>query len=268
MQRCVEEILGNLPVTFPSFYHKYTRKKNPTVLDFSWDLCTTVGRDREPLFEFTEPFFWNPAWCKDQVYVDAWTKDGTELMRKAPKVIRQRGTDIKPLENKISNASVGQMPKFSVYTTAQTLCGVTPFFTVHSCTGGRQGGFKDFRTWVDGRSQRSKDHIRGFMYYNHPEAEAKMPATWRTDPFTTDSFRVRSASYKPALYLCIFQLLLPLCKRHFTIASQFQNNQWHVKLVKGFLFLLIECGLGSISVLPATHLDCTENTVATLHKQI
>jgi hypothetical protein len=194
-------VLGEQPVTWPGFHHKYNRNKDLTVLDHKWDLCTTVGVDRESLIDWATPFFWDPDWCETQVYLDAWTKDGTQLIRKGGRVIKARGRDIKPLENKISNASVGQMPKFSVYTTACALWGVTPFFTFNSCTGGRQGGFADFLTWVDYLTERATVHIRSVMYYNHPEARSKLPKTFATDPFDTGHFRVCSPSY-PTQRLC------------------------------------------------------------------
>lgn len=192
LQRCAAEVLGELAMTWPSFYHKCCRKKNPTVHDFKWDLCTTVGVGRRQLFDWTQDQFWKPELCKEQVYLDAWTKDGGALIKRNTKVIRAKGVDILPWENTISNASVGQMPKFSIYTTACALFGVSPYFTVHSCTGGRAGGFSGFVTWWDMATERSKEHIRSFMYYNHPEAEHALPATWRTDPCTSEHFRVRS----------------------------------------------------------------------------
>jgi hypothetical protein len=197
VQRCAAEILGEVPVTWPSFYHKYSRKKNPTVHDFQWDECTTVGVDRRQLFDWTAPYHWDPQLAHDQVYLDAWTTDGTQLIKRSTRVIKERGVETKPWENKVSNASIGQVPKFSVYTTAQESVGVTPFFTVHSCTGGRSGGYVGFVTWWDDLARRGKEHIRRFMYYNHPEAQAKLPATWRTDPCTTDHFRVRSLTHQP-----------------------------------------------------------------------
>ena len=192
MQGCAEQICGDRQVEWPSFYHKYTRKKNATVLDYTWDLCTTVGLEeyKAPLVDWTLPYFWNKEHCFTQVYLDAWTNDGSALIRRGTRVIKERSVDTIPYENKVSNSSIGQIPKFSVYTTASVWGGVTPYFTVNSCTGGRAGGFVGYKSWVDGLSERSKAHIRAFMYYNHEEAKKKLPESWATDPFSTSLFRV------------------------------------------------------------------------------
>lgn len=229
MQRCAQEILRLHLVVWPSYYHAYTTSNDPST--FIWELCTTVGVGRAQLFDWLKPYYWDTTLCDDQVYIDAWTKDGAAILRKGAVGIKIRGQDTVPFENPITNASIGTLPTFSVYTTAQAKVGVTPYFTNNSCTGGRalrgksrkrrdldgEGGNEDdavryaaaaaaagenttmrggpgyrgFVPWNDTISDESKEHIKRFMYYNRPEAEPKLPPTYRTDPFTAGNFRVR-----------------------------------------------------------------------------
>jgi hypothetical protein len=228
LQRCAAEILGEAPVTWPAFYHKYSRKKNPTVHDYQWDLCTTVGVGRRQLIDWTALHFWDPLLCFGQVFYDAWTKDGQALVKKGAKCIKARGQDTVPLENVVSNASVGQLPKFSVYTSAQECCGVEPFFTVNSCTGGRGGGFEGFVTWIDGLLDESTVQIRRFAYYNHPEAISSLPATYKTDPFTATSFRVRSPAAHQPTGQCLGYLAVPCCQWSLPCGSEVQSHQRHM----------------------------------------
>ena len=250
VQSCCRQIDADECVKWPSYYHKYTRKKNPSVHDHIWDLCTTVGlsQPKAPLFDWAVPYFWNKAHCYTQVYIDAWTNDGSQLIHKGTRVIKMRGADTVPYENKMSHSSIGQMPKFSVYTTASTWGGVTPFFTKNSCTG-RAGSFAGYKSWVDGLSERSKQHIRAFMYYNHEEAKGKLPATWATDPFDASLFRVCSARLLhsktlfhmrvPARFLCMQKFELPLVCIHSPILSQTQVDQMHRMFLQKLSFLLV-----------------------------
>ena len=63
--------------------------------------------------------------------------------------------------------------------------------TAHNPAPRGGAAFTHYMTWDEQCVEGGKDAIRRFMYYNHPEAEKKMPATYMTDPYTAKSFRVR-----------------------------------------------------------------------------
>ena len=274
-----------MPREWPQCYYKVLKRKAGDVKRF--DLCTTVGCNEQQLFDWNAETYWDPKLCEGQVYFDAWTKDPAAALKKGARGIKIRGQEHEALENPISNGSIGQLPKFSIYTAASVEGGVQPFFTINSCTGGRgteasaaakeliasmqaeaiddvnaaaldfvgthaaavagdadaaaalqmagdaadvasardtsaaadasvigdvaaaanaaaptahnpapRGGaaFTHYETWDEQCVEGGKDAIRRFMYYNHPEAEKKMPAKYMTDPYTATSFRVRTVS--------------------------------------------------------------------------
>lgn len=120
---------------WPACYFKTLKRKTGDVKRY--DLCTTLGCGKEQLFDWDAEVYWDPTWCEDQTYLDAWTKDPAAAMKKGARGIKIRGQDHEPLENPVSNAAIGQLPKFSVYLAASVEGGVQPFFTINSCTGGR-----------------------------------------------------------------------------------------------------------------------------------
>lgn len=199
LQASAQEILGLKPVTFPSCYYnevKRTKQQDGEKIvttERQWLTCS-ADKGGDQLFEWETLFYWSWILGFIQLYVDAFTFDAQELAHKNSGVIKARGKPQPPWSNKVTDASVGSLPKFLVLMAVHWLLGVFVYFPFTSRSGGRKKSFCEFQCWFTGLPAAYLTHMQGFGYYNHPEAVAKLvrekPTVFTEGAFNPSLFKV------------------------------------------------------------------------------
>jgi hypothetical protein len=203
LQRTALEIDGEADVTWPSPYYEERKRKMrdgdvvETIVEKEFHTCTVLPAGPQ-LFDWHKPYRWRQDRGYSQGHIDAFTFDASELAKKKNTAIKSRGNPSVPWGNKLTEASVGNLPKFLVYLFVHCLLGIFAFFTYTSCSGGHKNkSFRDFKCWFHGLPPSHEQHLKENYYYNHPQAFKHLPHDVKTTPLKPDNFLV-SSSWPPS----------------------------------------------------------------------
>lgn len=196
VQLCAQSVRGEEHVRWPSAYYNERKRKvkdaqgqEVILVEKSYKTCAATKNGAQ-LFCWDTPYFWHMILAWIQIHFDAFTFDAKELAQKNALVIKSRGRPQAPHQNKITDSSVGALPKFLVYLVVSFLLGVQAYFTYTSCSGGRVYSFHNFKLWFHGLRPAWQHHIKGNNYYNHPQAFRALPSNCASREFNAAFFLV------------------------------------------------------------------------------
>lgn len=196
LQCCAQQIIGQHDVEWPSpYYIERTRKVRnggevETVTEKEYLTCCAMPGGPQ-LFDWHKPYRWFHARGFNQMHIDGFTFDAKELAQKKNTAIKSRGAPQVPWQNKLTEAAVGNLPKFLVYLVVHCLLGMFAYFTWSSASGGHKDtSFSKFKFWYYGLPEAHEEHLKGNYYYNHPQAIRKLPQDVKTADFQPENFLV------------------------------------------------------------------------------
>lgn len=189
MQACARQVLGEEEVSFKDFYAEPECRA-------ACDLYGIIGGDGK--VKRGHGYFWAHDNWKNTWSIDAFTIDPSKMMSDYVgvwEVGRERPVE----EVRCANAGPGDMPKVHVFLASHPQHGIHAFYPHRSCTGGGEGAFEGYGTWVDTLTEEQARFIRESAYYNFPCAwlTPDLRQRMREQPFDPEEFRVRSSALPP-----------------------------------------------------------------------
>ena len=205
VQGCARQVRGTEAVQWSSAYYDVkTRKRKDAATGLpvaerekQYKLCAAT-KGGPQLFAWDAPFFWHIILGWIQFHFDAFTFDAKELSEKNMLVIKSRGRPDSAHGNKVTDSSVGALPKFLVYISVSWLLGVFAFYTHTSCSGGRRNSWGKFKKWFEGVRSQWLQHCQQNGYYNHKKAIETLPSNHTTGEFNPDYFLVCTSDFSHA----------------------------------------------------------------------
>lgn len=151
--------LGKIPVEFPGYLT-------------DTDVDVHIKREVQDL---KDKYLWDPANAGNQWWIDGLTIDPSILLSNR-KVIWQQGVSQPVLKSKMENASIGSLPKVTVYIAVHPAFGTHVFYPYH---GAKHGGefkgnpgkmYDGFQFWFSDFSEDMLQFIKERDYYNQERA--------------------------------------------------------------------------------------------------